>query len=84
MKDDELPSAERRCAMKVSWQDIDSLCNSLGIRYKTHYQQLKQVPDFEIRNRLNELIDRLSKVTVLSDERDKHISKAKEILRRGW
>jgi hypothetical protein len=35
-------------------------------------------------NRLNELVDRLSRVTVLVEERDKHINKAKEILKKGW
>jgi hypothetical protein len=54
------------------------------IEHKTHYSQLKQVPDFEIRNRLNELIEKLSKVSVLIDERDKHVAKAREILKRGW
>jgi hypothetical protein len=64
-------------------QNIDFYYGEL-IDHKTHYDQLKQVPDWEIRNRLNELIDRLSKVTILTDERDKHIAKAKEILSRGW
>jgi len=54
------------------------------IEHKTHYNQLKQVPDWEIRSRLNDLIDRLSKVAILTDERDKHINKAREILKRGW
>jgi hypothetical protein len=64
-------------------QNVDFYYGEL-IEHKTHYDQLKRVPDFEIRNRLNELINRLSKVSVLIDERGKHISKAKEILRRGW
>jgi hypothetical protein len=68
----------------LDWfQNIDFYYGEL-IEHKTHYSQLKQVPDFEIRNRLNELIDKLSKVTVLVDERDKHINKAREVLRRGW
>jgi hypothetical protein len=54
------------------------------IEHKTHYSQLKNVPDFEIRNRLNELMEELSKVSVLIDERDKHVTKAKEILSEGW
>jgi hypothetical protein len=65
------------------FQNVDFYYGEL-VEHKTHYQQLKMVPDFEIRNRLNELIDKLSKATVLVGERDKHISKAKEILRRGW
>ncbi|MEM3457513.1 MAG: hypothetical protein QXR43_08455 [Thermofilum sp.] len=46
--------------------------------------KLKQVSDDEIRNRINELIEKLSKAEGLNDERQKHIDKAKEILRRGW
>jgi hypothetical protein len=64
-------------------QNIDFYYGEL-IEHKTHYDQLKRVPDWEIRNRLNELINRLSKVTVLVEERDKHINKAREILKRGW
>jgi hypothetical protein len=64
-------------------QNIDFYYGEL-LEHKTHYSQLKQVPDFEIRNRLNELIERLSKVSVLVEERDKHIAKAKEVLKRGW
>jgi hypothetical protein len=54
------------------------------IDHKTHYQQLKQVPDLEIINRLNELREKLSKVSVLVDERDKHVGKVDEVLRKGW
>jgi hypothetical protein len=54
------------------------------LEHKTHYQQLKNVNPYEIERRLNKLIDGLSGVSVLTEERDKHISKAKEILRRGW
>jgi hypothetical protein len=64
-------------------QNVDFYYGEL-LEHKTHYSQLKQVPDFEIRNRLNELVDKLSKVTNLTDERDKHITKAREVLRRGW
>jgi hypothetical protein len=68
----------------LDWfQNIDFYFGEF-IEHKTHYDQLKQVPDSEIRNRLNELIDKLSKATVLSDERDKHITKAKAILTKGW
>jgi hypothetical protein len=69
---------------ELDWfQDVDFYYGEL-IEHKAHYQQLKTVPDWEIRNRLNELIDKLSKVTALADERDKHIAKAREVLRRGW
>jgi hypothetical protein len=65
------------------FQNVDFYYGEL-LEHKTHYQQLKQVPDAEIRGRLEELVDRLSKVTVLAEERDKHIAKAKEILKVGW
>jgi hypothetical protein len=64
-------------------QNVDFYYGEL-LDHKTHYNQLKQVPDFEINNRLNELIDKLNRETALTDERDKHIGKAKEILKKGW
>jgi hypothetical protein len=64
-------------------QNIDFYYGEL-LDHKTHYDQLKQVPNWEITNRLNELIDKLSRETVLTDERDKHIAKAKEVLKKGW
>jgi hypothetical protein len=65
------------------FQNVDSYYGEL-LEHKTHYDQLKQVPDWELRNRLNELRDRLLKVNVLVDERDKHLGKLNEILKRGW
>jgi hypothetical protein len=64
-------------------QNIDFYYGEL-LEHKTHYQQLKQISPKEIENRLNELVDKLSKVSALTEERDKHISKAREILKRGW
>jgi len=64
-------------------QNVDFYYGEL-IEHKTHYDQLKRVPDWEIRNRLVELRDRISRMTVLTDERDKHLKKIDEILRRGW
>lgn len=37
-----------------------------------------------VERRLNELIERLPKVTVLTGERDKHIAKARKVLKLGW
>jgi len=65
------------------FQNVDFYYGEL-LEYKTHYDQIKKVPDFEIRNRLNELVNKLSRATVLVDERDKHVAKVKEVLRRGW
>jgi hypothetical protein len=64
-------------------QNVDFYYGEL-IEHKTHYNQIKQVTDWEMRNRLNELMSKLNKVTVLVEERDKHISKLKEIMSKGW
>jgi hypothetical protein len=65
------------------FQNIDFYHGEL-IEHKTHYQQLKQVPEAELWRRLEELERRLERVTVLTEERDKHISKLKEVKRLGW
>ncbi|MCC6056373.1 MAG: hypothetical protein LM583_06830 [Desulfurococcaceae archaeon] len=64
-------------------QNVDFYYGEL-IEHKTHYNQLKQVPDWEIRNRLLELRDKISRMTILTGERDKHLRKIDVILRRGW
>jgi len=64
-------------------QNVDFYYGEL-LEHKTHYNQLKQVSDREMTGRLNELIDKLSRETALVNERDKHIDKAKEILKKGW
>jgi hypothetical protein len=75
--------------MVLGWKELEAF-HAVDFYYgellehKTHYNQLKNVPDGEIKNRLSELLDELSKVSVLTEERDKHISKAREILKRGW
>jgi hypothetical protein len=64
-------------------QSVDFYFGEL-VEHKTHYQQLKQVPDWELWRRLEALEKRLEKVEVLAEERDKHISKLKEVKRLGW
>ena len=54
------------------------------VEHRTHYDQLRQVDDEEIRRRLNELIVNLSSGSGLDDERQKHVWKAREVLKRGW
>lgn len=54
------------------------------IEHKTHYAQLRNVPDEFIRARINGYIRALEKVDVLTDERDKHIGKLKKVLSLGW
>jgi hypothetical protein len=68
----------------LDWfQNVDFYYGEL-VEHKTHYDQLKQVPEWEIMRRLYELRERLTKVSVLVDERDKHLKKLDEILRKGW
>jgi len=65
------------------FQNVDFYYGEL-IEHKTHYQQLKQVPDFEMWRRLEVLEERLSKVKVLTEERDRHLEKLRRIKRLGW
>lgn len=54
------------------------------VEHKTHYDQLKKVPDWEMWRRLDYLEDELSKVTILTEERDKHLNKVREVKKLGW
>jgi hypothetical protein len=65
------------------FQNVDFYHGEL-VEHKTYYQQLRQVQDFEMWRRLEELERRLKKIKVLTDERDKHIAKLKEVKRLGW
>jgi hypothetical protein len=65
------------------FQNIDFYYGEL-IEHKTHYQQLKQVPEWEMWRRLEELERRLGRVTVLTEERDRHLEKLKSVKRLGW
>jgi hypothetical protein len=65
------------------FQNVDFYHGEL-IEHKAHYQQLRQVSDFEMWRRLEELERRLEKVEVLAEERDKHVAKIREVKRLGW
>ena len=65
------------------FQNIDFYHGEL-VEHRTHYDQLKRVPDWELWRRLEELERKLERVTVLTEERDKHINKVKEVKRLGW
>jgi hypothetical protein len=65
------------------FQNVDFYFGEL-VEHKAHYQQLKNIPDWELWRRLEKLERRLEKVEVLTEERDKHISKVKEVKRLGW
>jgi hypothetical protein len=54
------------------------------VEHKTHYDQLKRVPPEVIHTRLLELRDALLRISVLIEERDKHLKKVEELLRLGW
>ena len=54
------------------------------LEHKTHYNQLKRVDPKEVESRLLELKARLERMAVLHEERDKHLRKLEELLRRGW
>jgi len=56
------------------------------IEHKTHYDQLKRVPDWELRNTLRMWSDRLerAKPDIPHDEYVKHRGKLDKILRLGW
>ncbi len=54
------------------------------LEHKTHYDQIKRVPDWEIRRNLNRWKERLKKGKILAEEREKHLRKLEEIERLGW
>jgi hypothetical protein len=64
-------------------QNVDFYYGEL-VEHKTHYDQLKRVPEQEIRRRLYELEEKIKTMTVLTEERDKHLAKIREILAVGW
>lgn len=52
------------------------------IEHKHGYEQLKRVVDLE--KTLKMWLDRLRKVNILIEERNKHLRKMSEVLRKGW
>ena len=54
------------------------------IEHKTHYDQSKRVPWYEIERRVMWLIDVIERASGLDEERRKHIEKLREILKLGW
>ncbi len=65
------------------YQNVDFYYGEL-IEHKTHYDQLKRVQDWELWRRLEVLEKKLSKITVLTSERDNHLNKLKKLKRLGW
>jgi hypothetical protein len=54
------------------------------IEHRRHYDQLKSVPDWEISRRLSVLEEKLRSITILAEERERHLGKLREIMKRGW
>ena len=54
------------------------------VEHRKHYQQLKQVPDWELRRNLNTLRDKLERTAVMRDEVNKHLEKLYKIEKIGW
>jgi len=55
------------------------------IEHKSGYNQLKQVPDWELERTLNVWKERLERVTAVpSAEKEKHMNKLNEIFKLGW
>jgi hypothetical protein len=75
--------------MCLGWEELDAFQNvdfyyGELLEHKTHYDQLKRVDPKEIESRLLELKAKLEKMTVLPKERDKHLRKVEELLKKGW
>ena len=73
----------------LGWWELDLFQNAdfyYGelLEHRAHHDQLKQVPEHEIRRRLRELKEALSRVTALAEERDKHLQKLEEVEKKGW
>jgi hypothetical protein len=64
-------------------QNVDFYYGEL-LEHKAHYNQLKQVDPKEIEGRLLGLKSKLERMSVLPEERDKHLRKVEELLRKGW
>jgi len=54
------------------------------VEHRTHYHQLKRVLDWEMQRTLERWVKRLEKVTVLTEERDKHLNKLRKVMKLGW
>jgi hypothetical protein len=64
-------------------QNVDFYYGEL-VEHRIHYQQLKQVPEWELWRRIEELERRLEGVRVLTEERDRHLEKLNAVKKIGW
>jgi hypothetical protein len=69
------------------FQNVDFYYGEL-VEHRTHYEQMRQIPEHVLRHRLDELEKSLQHISglagVLANERDDHMGKVKEIKKRGW
>ncbi|MCC6059240.1 MAG: hypothetical protein LM563_03235, partial [Thermofilum sp.] len=65
------------------FQNVDFYYGEL-VEHRIHYQQLKQVPEWELWSRIEELERRLEGVRVLTEERDRHLEKLNAVKKIGW
>ncbi len=69
------------------FQNVDFYYGEL-VEHRTHYDQIKQVPEHVLWRRLDELETSLQRISglagALAGERNDHLNKVKEIKKRGW
>jgi hypothetical protein len=65
------------------FQNVDFYYGEL-VEHRIHYQQLKQVPEWELWSRIEELKRRLEGIRVLTEERDRHLEKLNAVKKIGW
>jgi len=65
------------------FQSVDFYYGEL-IEHKTHYSQLKEVPDWELERTIVRLMKELERIEILREERDKHINKLEKVMKIGW
>jgi len=54
------------------------------IEHRIHYKQLKQVPDWELERIIKLRLEQMKRINILHEERNKHIKKLEEVLKKGW
>lgn len=85
-----IAGAENYCYQMLGHPDIEPLAVAdfyYGevIEHRTHYKQLKRVPEWEMERTLNMWNERIKRVTAVPAERkEKHQKKMSEILKKGW
>jgi len=85
-----IAGSENYCYQTLGHPDIEPLAVAdfyYGelIEHKTHYKQLKRVPEWEMEKTLNMWNERIKRVTAVPAERkEKHQKKLEEVLKLGW